>query len=77
MSTHTFIHTFGENGIVVLRVDLSKNPPSMVQIPREVPEAQQAEYREWVNHTVAPQIVALCSVEQKMACAKKGLEMLS
>lgn len=73
---HTFIHTFSNEGIVVLRVDLSTNPPTMAQMPREVTKKQQVEYREWLNEVVAPGIVRLCDEEQLATCAEKGLEIL-
>lgn len=73
MSQHIFILTFNDLGIVVLRVDLSKRPPTIEQMSRDVTEEQCDEYVRWLNRTVTPQIATLC----KPARAKKGLEVLS
>ncbi len=75
-STHTFIHTFRDEGVLILRVDFSTSPPTMTSLPRTVTKSQQREYQEWLNEVVAPEIVRLCDVAQLVACVDKGLEVL-
>jgi hypothetical protein len=73
---HKFIYVLRSGDIAYMSVDMSKTPPTIKRGSIVIATLYPDEYNAWIDNSVTPTVLGLCTAKQLDNMASKGKSML-